>query len=76
MDQAPEKKTSQLQVGEPSTTEHLDWNLIGRRIKTQREYRDLTQKQLADKIGTTKQTISNYESGKCKMTRSEALPNI
>lgn len=37
---------------------------IGKRIRKARQDKDLTQEQLADKIGYTKQTVSNWETGK------------
>ena len=37
---------------------------IGKRIRKARQDKDLTQEQLADKIGYTKQTVSNWEIGK------------
>lgn len=36
---------------------------VGSRIKQARELRKLSQAQLAQKLGVTKQTISNYENG-------------
>lgn len=42
---------------------------IGSRIKYYRESRGITQDQLADKLGTTRQTISRYENGNRKTTQ-------
>ncbi len=42
----------------------MDLNVyIGNQIKTLRESRGMTQDQLADKLNTTRQTISRYENG-------------
>ena len=39
-------------------------NSIGQQIKTARKLSSLTQKQLADKVGMTRQQIARIESGK------------
>lgn len=39
-------------------------NEFGKTLKRLRTYRNLTQQQLADKLGVDKSTISCYESGK------------
>ena len=56
----------------------MDLKHIGLRIKYHRRYAGLTQKQLADKIGTTWEMVSRYETGKSSPLRrltqiSEAL---
>ncbi|WP_461240872.1 helix-turn-helix transcriptional regulator [Paucilactobacillus sp. N302-9] len=42
---------------------------IGTQIKKYREMNSMTQVQLADKLKTTRQTISRYESGERKTTQ-------
>ncbi|MDD4391104.1 MAG: helix-turn-helix transcriptional regulator [Eubacteriales bacterium] len=44
----------------------MDWNEIGRKIKTAREKKKLTQMQLAEKVGVTNVFISQIESGQKK----------
>lgn len=39
-------------------------NTIGHRLKTLRKGRKLTQQELADKMGITRATVSNYEVGR------------
>lgn len=53
----------------------IDMKKIGERIKELRIERELSQKQLADKIGVATNTISQYESGKSK-TSIEVLANL
>lgn len=47
------------------------WTHIGNQIKTLRESQSLTQSDLADRIGASKQYISNLENGskKCSVQR-------
>lgn len=42
----------------------------GARFKERREYKELTQKQVADKIGSTQQQIYKYENNLQEMTGS------
>lgn len=39
-------------------------NAIGQKMKTLRKGRKLTQQELADKLGITRATVSNYEVGR------------
>lgn len=48
---------------------------LGDRIKTVRKNRDLTQREFAEKIGTTQNTIANYETGH-RNPSAAALNNI
>lgn len=41
----------------------MEYN-IGKRIKNMREKNGLTQKELAEKLGVSRQALSNYESDK------------
>ncbi|WBY48586.1 helix-turn-helix transcriptional regulator [Latilactobacillus curvatus] len=43
-------------------------NYVGTKIKTFRESRDWTQDQLAEKLNTSRQTISRYESSTRKIS--------
>ena len=52
------RKLEQLLPEEPATTE------FGRRIRQLRKQRELTQRQLAEKIGCKQPTISSYELGR------------
>lgn len=50
----------------PNTTEREYMNLkieVGKEIKKARLYRKLTQKQLADRLGTKQQVITRWENG-------------
>lgn len=53
-------------------------NAFGERLKELREARKLTQEELGKMVGTTRQTISNYEIGKRKADYEmlEALADI
>ena len=42
---------------------NMEYN-IGKRIKNMREKNGLTQKELAEKLGVSRQALSNYESDK------------
>lgn len=53
----------------------IDMKQIGERIKELRIERELSQKQLADKIGVATNTVSQYESGKSK-TSIDVLANL
>lgn len=46
----------------------IDMKEIGERIKELRNEHELSQKQLADKIGVAANTVSQYESGKSKIS--------
>ena len=49
--------------------------IIGPRLARVRKLRNLTQGQLADRVGVTKQTISNYENG-VRMPDFEILDSL
>lgn len=53
----------------------IDMKKIGEKIKELRIERELSQKQLADKIGIAANTLSQYESGKSK-TSIDVLANL
>ena len=42
---------------------------VGNKIKTLRESKDMTQDQLAEMLGTTRQSISRYEIGERKVNQ-------
>ena len=44
-------------------------NSISQNIKTYRKQNNLTQQQLADRLGVTHQTVSNWENGR-------SMPNL
>jgi DNA-binding XRE family transcriptional regulator len=44
---------------------------LGRRLRSKRLRRQLTQKQLADKVGVTRQQISNIEHGRSEVPASQ-----
>lgn len=41
----------------------IDWTSYGERVMTSRRRRKLTQRELADRIGTSRNTISEIERG-------------
>lgn len=43
----------------------MDQNNIGRFISAKRREKNMTQEQLAEKLGVTNKTISKWENGKC-----------
>lgn len=49
---------------------------IGRRIKTARELRRLTQEQLGDAVGMNKSTIQRYETGQITKIKIPVLESI
>lgn len=40
------------------------WNHLGAMVRTNRKQQGLTQEQLAEKLNTTKQYVSNFENGR------------
>jgi transcriptional regulator with XRE-family HTH domain len=49
-------------------TGNVHWAYDAMRIRTAREARDITQQQLADMIGATKQQVSAWEQGSSGIT--------
>jgi len=46
----------------------LDKKVIGNRIRELREGLEMSQPMLAEKVGVARNTVSQYESGTCKMS--------
>lgn len=53
--------------------ERFDCGAIGVRVRTVREARGLTQKELAQRVGITQGALSNYERGKRDMAVSTVI---
>lgn len=51
---------------------HLDRAILGANLRTAREARTLTQENVAALLGTSKQLISHWETGRCMIT----LPHL
>ena len=45
-------------------------------LKTQRNYKKLTQKQLAKTLGVSRQTVNYWESGKSKISTLKQVQNL
>lgn len=48
--------------------ESIDFNLIGKRVKKEREHQHITQQKMADDLSISKYYISKIENGKAKVT--------
>lgn len=65
-----------LGMSEPTPSEnapHPSQKMIGRRIREAREKRDLTQPQLATRIGSTQKSVSSWETGRTEISLLDIL---
>lgn len=54
----------------------MDNKIIGEFIKKQRTVKNLTQKQLAEKLGVTDKAISRWETGRAAELKEVRLPMV
>lgn len=63
-----EKKKMKSKIGD-----QIDIDLVANNLKEQRKKKQLTQKDVAEKLQTTQSNIHKYETGKCLITTVYAL---
>ena len=54
----------------------MNGKLLGQNISYLRKKKNMTQQELADKIGITREQLSNYETGKVKRISAMVISNV
>ena len=54
----------------------MNGKLLGQNISYLRKKKNMTQQELANKIGITREQLSNYETGKVKRISAMVISNV